>query len=50
MTVKEFAEWLSTFPSDAEVRAWDPDLEESVPVTGAVFTAEYVDLQTDQEP
>jgi hypothetical protein len=36
--------------TDDEVRAWDPDIEEYVPVTGFVYGGEsgVVDLQTDE--
>lgn len=49
MTVKEFIALLKTLPQNAEVRVWDADADDYVPVTGALFEDGHttVDLQTD---
>lgn len=52
MNVKELIEMLSQMHPDAEVQAWDADLDEYAPVTGVTFGLEpkgWVCIQTDAD-
>lgn len=47
MKVRELIEMLKNAPPEAEVMAWDPDLEEEMPVTGAATGESWCRLHTD---
>jgi hypothetical protein len=51
MTVKELIRMLKEQPPDNEVRIWDADADDYMPVTGCIYEdgGPYVDLQSDED-
>jgi hypothetical protein len=52
MTLDQMIVWLQEFKQSgvsgtAKVCAWDPDAQESLPITGAILSFDRVDLHTD---
>jgi hypothetical protein len=50
MTVDQFIKWLQSLNvPHAEVRAYDPNIQEDAPVTGAVYDEHNLVLHTDSD-
>ena len=47
MTKSEFIAWLQHFPGEPMIKAWDPEVEEWIPVSGATYDEGEVLLYTD---